>query len=44
MEKMSKICEWMKYLPVAYYDFVKAYPGRAAFLWPVSLALVAWFF
>ncbi len=46
---MTKVLEilkatgaWATWLPVAYYDFVKNYPGSAAILWPVSLALAIW--
>jgi hypothetical protein len=35
---------WAAWLPVAYYDFVKNHPGRAAILWPVTLALSIWWF
>lgn len=38
----AKAWDWIKYLPVAYYDFIKNYPGRAAIVWPVTLALAIW--
>ena len=30
------------WLPVAYFDFVKNYPGRTAVAWPVTVALAIW--
>lgn len=40
---MSKAWEFVKtwgaWLPVAYYDFVKGYPGWVSILWPVSLVV-----
>jgi hypothetical protein len=33
---------WAAWLPAAWYGFIRNYPGRAAILWPLSLALAIW--
>jgi hypothetical protein len=34
--------QWAAWLPAAYYEFVRNYPGCAALLWPLTLALAVW--